>query len=73
MDRVEWKPVEYFLLLYIEYLHLSHNVHNITFVQGSGLTKYTICKTEDYCSWGLAGTVPGNKVKIYPVGKMSDV
>ena len=32
------------------------------FAQGSGLSKYTICKTEDYCSWGLAGAVPGTKV-----------
>ena len=31
-------------------------------IQGSLVTKYTICKTEDYCSWDVAGTVPGNKV-----------
>ena len=38
-------------------------------IQGSLVTKYTICKTEDYCSWDVAGTVPGNKVgaryKVY--------
>ena len=34
----------------------------LIFAQGSGLSKYTICKTEDYCSWGLAGAVPGNKL-----------
>ena len=34
----------------------------LKFLQGSGLSKYTVCKTEDYCSWGLAGTVPGNKL-----------
>ena len=34
----------------------------LIFIQGSGLSKYTVCKTEDYCSWGLAGTVPGNKL-----------
>ena len=46
--------------------HPLHNCFNriahtiLTFAQGSSLIKYTICKTEDYCSWGLAGTVPGN-------------
>ena len=27
--------------------------------QGASVSKYKICKTVDYCSWGLAGELPG--------------
>ena len=49
----------------MHFFMLDHfTLYVVKYFQGSALTKYTICKTEDYCSWGLAAILPGSKVNI---------